>query len=113
MMSKGNFCPLINKKCVEHKCAWYTHIVGNNPNTGEQVNEWACTISFLPLLMIENSKQQSTTSSAVESLRNETVKQQTIMNHALHASLEVQMHQAQIEPAQIKLLSSDTEQGKS
>tara|TARA_R110000868_G_scaffold360605_1_gene622656 strand:- start:538 stop:834 length:297 start_codon:yes stop_codon:yes gene_type:complete len=71
-------CPL-GAKCEEikdgaiHRCAWYTKLAGTNPNTGETVDEHGCAMSWLPMLMIENSMQQRSTSAAVESFRNETV----------------------------------------
>jgi hypothetical protein len=46
---------------------------GNNPNTGEPVDEWGCAIAWLPILTIENSQQQRQTGAAIESFRNETV----------------------------------------
>lgn len=70
----GKWCPLIRKDCVEHKCAWYTHIAGVDPNTGQPVDHFQCAIQWLPMLMIENSQQQRSTSSAVESFRNEMTK---------------------------------------
>lgn len=75
-MSKasGNWCPLIKKDCVEHKCAWYMHIAGLDPNTGDQVDHWGCSVSWMPMLLIENSQQQRSTGAAVESFRNEMVK---------------------------------------
>lgn len=69
-------CPL-GAKCEEikdgaiHRCAWYTKLVGTNPNTGEVIDEHGCAMSWLPMLMIENSMQQRSTSAAVESFRNE------------------------------------------
>ena len=69
-------CPL-NSKCEEikdgaiHRCAWYTKLAGTNPNTGELMDENGCAMSWLPMLMIENSMQQRSTSAAVESFRNE------------------------------------------
>jgi hypothetical protein len=48
--------------------------MGHNPNTGQAVDEWACSIQFLPMLLIENSQQQRGTGAAVESFRNEMVK---------------------------------------
>jgi len=69
-------CPL-GSKCEEikdgaiHRCTWYTKLAGTNPNTGEQVDEHGCAIAWLPMLMIENSMQQRSTSAAVESFRNE------------------------------------------
>lgn len=68
-------CPLTSEPCLEHGCEWYTHIVGANPQTGEQVDKFGCTITFLPMLLIENSQQQRQTGAAVESFRNEMVNQ--------------------------------------
>ena len=71
-------CPL-GSKCevivgdVIKKCAWYTKLAGVNPNTGETVDEHGCAMSWLPMLLIENSMQQRSTSAAVESFRNETM----------------------------------------
>ena len=71
-------CPL-GSTCTEikdgaiHRCTWYTKLAGTNPNTGEVMDEHGCAMSWLPMLMIENSMQQRSTSAAVESFRNETV----------------------------------------
>lgn len=71
--SKAN-CPLDNfKPCRQLDCAWFTQLRGNNPNTGEPVDEWGCAIAWLPILTIENSQQQRQTGAAIESFRNETV----------------------------------------
>jgi hypothetical protein len=72
-------CPL-GHKCEEvkdgaiHRCNWFTRLAGINPNTGEAMDEYSCAISWLPVLLIENSQQQKSTSAAVESFRNEMVK---------------------------------------
>lgn len=69
-------CPL-GAKCEEikdgaiHRCAWYTKLAGTNPNTGETIDEHGCAIAWLPMLLVENSMQQRSTSAAVESFRNE------------------------------------------
>lgn len=70
----GTWCPLVKKDCVEKKCAWYMHIRGMDPNTGKDVDHWGCAVSWMPMLLIENSQQQRSTGSAVESFRNEMVK---------------------------------------
>lgn len=54
-----------------------------NPNTGSEVDEWGCAITWLPVLMIENSQQQRHTGAAVESFRNELVKAQQISHQIL------------------------------
>ena len=70
----GKFCPLIGKDCIQTQCAWFTQVRGNYPQTGEPVDEWGCAITWLPVMLIENSQQQRHTGAAVESFRNETVK---------------------------------------
>ena len=71
-------CPL-GHKCEEardgkiYRCAWSIELDGTNPTTGESAKERACAMSWVPILLIENSKQQRSTSAAVESFRNEMV----------------------------------------
>ena len=71
-------CPL-GHKCEEardgkiHRCAWSIELDGTNPTTGESAKERACAMTWMPILLIENSKQQRSTSVAVESFRNEMV----------------------------------------
>ena len=70
-----NGCPLHNfEPCRQLECAWFTQVRGTNPNTGKEVDEWACAIAWLPVLLIENSQQQRQTGAAVESFRNEMVR---------------------------------------
>lgn len=72
--SKAN-CPLNGfNPCKQLECAWFLQIQGTNPNTGQEINEWGCAMSWLPILTIENSQQQRQTGAAVESFRNEMVK---------------------------------------
>jgi len=73
-LKNGTFCPLIKKDCVGLTCAWYTRVQGMDMNTGSQVDNYECAISWLPMLLIENSGQQRSTGAAVESFRNEMVK---------------------------------------
>jgi hypothetical protein len=67
-------CPLLNKKCIKHQCIWYNMLQGKNPQTGQNVQEWGCSIAWLPLLLVENTGKQVQTNAAVESFRNEMVK---------------------------------------
>lgn len=74
--SPGTFCPLwrrdVSKVC--HTCEWFIHVRGKNPQSMDDIDHWGCAMSFMPLLMIENSQQQRQTGAAVESFRNEMVK---------------------------------------
>lgn len=86
-------CPL-GSKCEEikdnaiHRCAWYMAVKGKNPNTGEDIDEWGCSMAWLPVLLIENSRQQHSTSAAVESFRNEMAKSNAVGQQILLATLQ-------------------------
>jgi hypothetical protein len=64
-------------------------IAGTNPNTGKEVEEWGCSMAWLPMLMIENSQQQRSTGAAVESFRNEMVKNNEVGQRVLLAAAGV------------------------
>jgi uncharacterized LabA/DUF88 family protein len=74
-------CPL-GHKCEEikdnkiYRCAWFTTLAGRNPQTGENIDEKACAIAWLPLMQVEVAQSNRATSEAVVSLREETVKRQ-------------------------------------
>lgn len=76
VIKQGNYCPLLKKECIGLQCAWLTQIRGKNPNTGSDIDEWGCSIAWLPILLIENANQQRHTGAAVESFRNEMVNSQ-------------------------------------
>lgn len=82
-------CPLNNfEPCKQLDCAWFMKIRGKNPNTGEDVDEYGCSMAWLPVLMIENSQQQRSTGAAVESFRNEMVKANEKNQQVLLASVQ-------------------------
>lgn len=71
-----NNCPLNNfEPCKQLECGWFIKVEGENPNTGEKVEDWGCAVAYLPMLLIENAKHTRHTGAAVESFRNEMVKQ--------------------------------------
>ena len=76
-------CPLLNKKCIKHQCIWYNMLQGAHPQTGAPVQEWGCSIAWLPLLMVENARHIQGTQAATESFRNEMVKGQQVLNSLL------------------------------
>lgn len=69
------------KKCKDlcMSCWKWVQIQGHNPNTGEMGSQWKCADAWLPILTIENSQQQRQTGAAVESFRNEVVRQNAEM----------------------------------
>jgi len=70
-----NQCPLNNfEPCKQLDCAWFLKLRGTNPNTGDDIDDWGCSIAWMPMLLIENSQMSRQTGAAVESFRNEMVK---------------------------------------
>lgn len=83
-------CPLANfEPCKQLDCAWFMKIRGKNPQSGEDFDEWGCAITWLPVLLIENGRQQNGTSAAVESFRNEMVKANELSQKVLLAAAKV------------------------
>lgn len=69
-------CPFMGgkKMCtVCHKCNFWEHIRGKNPNTGEDIDRWDCTLKLQYLMQMENNKFTYELGSAVESMRNVNV----------------------------------------
>jgi hypothetical protein len=104
-MKKGNYCPLLKKDCIEMKCAWYGQVRGTNPNTGNEVDDWQCVINFLPMLLIENSHKQAQTGAAIESFRNESLRQNAIQAHMMTQTIAQAVLAGSIEETEIKLLN--------
>jgi len=90
VLKNGSFCPLIKKDCVGLTCAWFTRVQGYDMNSGSQVDNYECAISWLPMLLIENSGQQRQTGAAVESFRNEMVKANEVNTQLILAASEPQ-----------------------
>ena len=67
-------CPLLKKECIEHQCAWFTHVLGKDPQSGKDIDHWNCAIQWLPMLLIDGTNQGRQTGAAIESFRNEMVK---------------------------------------
>lgn len=82
-------CPLDGfKPCRQLECAWFMKVRGSNPNTGEEIDDYGCSMAWLPVLMIENSQRQYQTGAAVESFRNEMVKANDTSQQVLMATLQ-------------------------
>lgn len=73
-MSKDKKCPLTRKTCMEHECEFYIQLQGVNPNTGQPVDKWGCAHAWMPILLIESAKETRQAAAAIESFRNESVK---------------------------------------
>jgi hypothetical protein len=71
----GLDCPLHRKPMEQvcHTCPWWLQMRGLNRNTGVEIDNWGCAISFLPMLLIENAAQTRGAAAATEDARNHIV----------------------------------------
>lgn len=76
-------CPLMGGECIEDgairdgelvACRFWITVQGKHPQTGADISSGDCSMAWMPILMIENSKVNRETGAAVESFRNEMVK---------------------------------------
>lgn len=87
------FCPL-GATCEEAKdgaivrCAWYSRVVCDNKNTGEKVDQWACGMQHLPMLLIENSYFQRATTAEVSELRAEVSQGNKVGQQLIAAAIQ-------------------------
>lgn len=88
-LQPGTYCPLIKKNCLGNKCSWFTQVRGTNPNTGQEVDEWGCAMTWLPVLLIENAQQSRHAGAAIESFRNEMVDANQSNRAVLMASIKL------------------------
>jgi hypothetical protein len=89
-------CPMMGgEPCVEDgsirngelvACRFWVTVQGMNPQTGETMNHKDCAMAWMPVLMIENSKVNRETGAAVESFRNEMVKNNDLNTQVLIAT---------------------------
>jgi hypothetical protein len=90
-----NNCPLNSfEPCKQLDCAWFIELHGTHPNTGEPIKDWGCAMAMMPMMLIENAKQQHSTAAAVESFRNEMVRSNETSQKVLLAAANIpqQMH---------------------
>lgn len=90
----GETCPFnqkdVSKVC--HKCPLYVQLRGMDPQTGKEIDQWGCSFAFMPTLLIENAQQSRQTGAAVESFRNEVVKDNQAISNALLIASTVARH---------------------
>jgi len=82
-------CPLLKSACIERRCKFWVHLLGNDPQTGQPVDKWDCSFRFFPMLLIENAQQTRQAGAAVESLRNEMTVGQRTLSAALMGLISV------------------------
>jgi len=64
---------LDDEECIGQECEQYQRVLGTDPQTGKDIEEYMCSDLLQNVLLIENSQMQRQTGAAVESFRNEMV----------------------------------------
>lgn len=86
-------CPL-GAQCEEIKdnvltrCCWHTHLVGKDPQSNKDIDEWRCAMSWLPIMLTEVAQASRGTTQSVVSLRDESVSRQDIFNAIMVDSIK-------------------------
>lgn len=89
----GSECEVIKDGKI-HRCAWYTCLAGQDPQTGEMiVDTWRCAMSWTPILLVENANTNRGQTAAMESFRNESVKSAETTNSILLAAAQANIQQ--------------------
>jgi hypothetical protein len=93
-MSK-NLCPFWKKECIEHDCVMYMRISWVHPQTGLGEDKFACAIPTGVMMQVESARQTRGVQASVDSMRNEVVKRQDVLN----AAIEERKHESRHLPA--------------
>ena len=72
-------CPLksrceYQKKDVIYRCAWYIKIVGKDPQSEKEFDEWRCAIAWQPIIGLENAQKVNQQTHSIDSFRNNLIK---------------------------------------
>jgi len=71
----GSVCQEIRDGKI-YRCAWFTKLVGKDPQSNKEYDEEGCAMQWLPILLVENAQTNRGQTQAIESFRNEMVQQQ-------------------------------------
>jgi len=81
----GLICPLhkkdVSKVC--HTCPWWVQLKGASPNTGEMIDDWRCSVAYLPILMVEVAQKANQAGAATEDMRNEITRRMDLQTRRL------------------------------
>lgn len=69
----GHTCEKVVGDTIE-TCHLYISISGENPQTGEQMDQKGCSLAWAPIIMLEGNKEMRGAAASVQSLRNELTK---------------------------------------
>ena len=83
-------CPIIKSECMEHGCQWFIHLLGMNPQTGVNEDQWGCAVSWLPLLLVENANMMRQATASTDKVANEVRRHHVSFLDALDTKIRIQ-----------------------
>lgn len=66
----GSECEKVADGHIE-RCAWYVAIKGDDPQTGELIDEWRCAMAWQPILLVNSSRETNRVADGVHQLRSD------------------------------------------
>ena len=71
--TSGGYCPLWKKQTskVCHTCELWDHVRGKHPQSGADLDHWACAFKMHTMLSIEHTMVARQTTASVDELRKE------------------------------------------
>lgn len=101
-LKEGEACPLVRGACIRTKCTMWQHILGKHPQTAVPIDHWDCSIKWAPVLLVSVAQEVRQTAAAVESSRNEQVRNAAVLANALITRANsVELLQAPREPRDV------------
>ena len=97
-------CPL-GSRCEEikndvlHRCRWMVKLIGKDPQSQNDIDEWNCAIAWIPLMMVEVGQGIRGTTESVVSMRDATVERADVFNAIL--SVATKRHEELLKKAAI------------
>lgn len=108
------YCPL-GSKCEEvkdnkvHRCRWYINIKGKHPQKDEIIDQWDCSMAWMPIVMVENAQTNRGQTQAIESFRNEMIRNQKEFNLTLLTEVDRRRKLEQLEEKVSLMLLEENE----
>ena len=69
----GSTCREVRSDGKIYQCHWYIKLVGRDPQSKKEFDEWGCAIAWQPILSVEMARTNQGQTEALESFRNEMV----------------------------------------
>jgi len=80
-----------------HRCSLFIKLQGKDPQSDKDIDHWGCAFAWLPILLIENAQTNRGQTQALESFRNETIRNQQQFNLAFMGEVERRRNLEQME----------------